>query len=266
METMDEFDAVMLGSGQAANPLSSAFTKAGKRVAVVERALVAGTCINYGCTPTKTMVASAQRAHMVRTAGELGIDVSGFQLNMKRVRQRKRDMVTSFRSGSERRFENGNPELIRGEASFAGPHEIQVKLNDSGKVRQIKAALIVIDTGTSPKIPSIEGLRDVPYLDNVSLMEVDKVPEHLLILGGGYIGLEFGQMFRRFGSRVTIIQSADRLLTREDRDVSDAVLQVLREYGINVLVNTKAQHFSQTNGNVNLEFSCQTLTGSHLLI
>src|SRR3954447_23521985 len=112
METMDEFDAVMLGSGQAANPLSSAFTKAGKRVAVVERALVAGTCINYGCTPTKTMVASARRAHEIRTASELGIEVSDFTVNMERVRQRKRDIVAQFRSGSEKRFESGSPELI----------------------------------------------------------------------------------------------------------------------------------------------------------
>jgi pyruvate/2-oxoglutarate dehydrogenase complex dihydrolipoamide dehydrogenase (E3) component len=267
METMDEFDAVMFGSGQAANPLSSAFTKTGKRVAVVERALVAGTCINYGCTPTKTMVASAQRAHMVRTAGELGIDVSGFQLNMKRVRQRKRDMVTSFRSGSERRFENGNPELIRGEASFVGPHEIQVKLNDSGKVRQIKAVLIVIDTGTSPKIPSIEGLRDVPYLDNVSLMEVDKVPEHLLILGGGYIGVEFGQMFRRFGSRVTIVEPSEHVLAHEDHDVAAALTQILREDGVEIVARAKVEAISGGSGRVRLQLKgTQILEGSHLLV
>ena len=267
MKTTDEFDAVMLGSGQAANPLSSAFVRAGKRVAVVERALIAGTCINYGCTPTKTMAASAQRAHMVRTAGELGINVSGFEVNMERVRQRKRDMVTSFRSGSEKRFANGSPELIRGEASFVSPHEIRVKLNDGGEDRRIQAELIVIDTGTSPRIPSIEGLRDVPYLDNASLMEVDEVPEHLLILGGGYIAVEFGQMFRRFGSRVTIIETSEHVLAREDDDVAAALMQILREDGIEIVTQAKVEVVSGASGRVRLQLKdAQVLEGSHLLV
>ena len=267
METIKKFDAVMLGSGQAANPLSSAFTKAGQRVALVERALVAGTCINYGCTPTKTMIASAQRAHQVRTAGELGIDVSGFQVNMERVRQRKRDMVKSFRSGSERRFESGSPKLIRGEASFVSPHEIRVRLNESGEEQRIRGELIVIDTGTSPKIPSIEGLKNVPYLDNVSLMELGEVPEHLLILGGGYIAVEFGQMFRRLGSQVTMVERSKHLLANEDDDVASALTQILQEEGVEVITDAEAAMVSDGNRSIRLQLkSGQTLEGSHLLV
>src|SRR6201994_2383551 len=129
----ERYDVLILGSGQAGNPLSSEFVKAGKRVALIERALVAGTCINYGCTPTKTMVASARRAYEVRNAGELGIDVSDFNVNLGRIRQRKRDIVAQFRGGSERRFATGSPELIRGEASFVGPREIRVRLNGGGE-------------------------------------------------------------------------------------------------------------------------------------
>jgi pyruvate/2-oxoglutarate dehydrogenase complex dihydrolipoamide dehydrogenase (E3) component len=267
MESIDQYDAVLLGSGQAANPLSSALTKAGKRVAVVERAQVAGTCINYGCTPTKTMIASAQRAHFVRTAGELGIDVPDFKVNMEQIRQRKRDMVTSFRSGSESRFDSGSPELIRGEAGFMSPYEILIKLNDGGKERRIEAALIVIDTGTSPNIPPIEGLNNTPYLDNVSLMELDKVPEHLLILGGGYIAVEFGQMFRRFGSRVTLVERGRHILANEDDDIAEALTKVLREDGLEVVTQAEAQTVVGGSGKIRLQLKGgKSFEGSHLLV
>ncbi len=236
-------------------------------MAVVERAQVAGTCVNYGCTPTKTMIASAQRAHMVRTAGELGIEVPDFQVNMEQVRQRKRDIVTSFRSGAERRFEDGNPELIRGEASFTSPHEIRVKLNGGGGERRIEAALVVIDTGTSPQTPPIEGLKDVAYLDNASIMELDTVPEHLLILGGGYIAVEFGQMFRRFGSQVTLVEKSQRILSNEDEDIAGALTQILEEDGIRIFTEAEAQSVAGDNGRIRLQLkSGETLEGSHLLI
>src|SRR3954451_14734209 len=166
MATNDRYDLLVLGSGQGGNPLAGKFSDAGKRAAVVERALVAGTCINYGCTPTKTMVASARRAYEVRNAGELGVDVSGFSVNLGRIRQRKRDIVAQFRGGSERRFATGSPELIRGEASFVGPREIRVRLNGGGE-RTLTATSVVIDTGLSPLIPGIPGLDKVRYLDNV---------------------------------------------------------------------------------------------------
>src|SRR3954453_3714439 len=233
MATNNHFDLLVLGSGQSGNPLAGQFSSAGKRAAVVERALVAGTCINYGCTPTKTMVASARRAYEVRTAGDLGVQVSDFKVNLDRIRQRKRDIVAQFRSSNERRFESGSPELIRGEASFVGPREIRVRLNGAGE-RTVSASAVVIDTGLSPLIPKIAGLDQVPYLDNVSLMELDQVPEHLVILGGGYLAVEFGQMFRRFGSKVTILQRGAHLLEGEDQDVSDALAGILREDGLDV--------------------------------
>jgi pyruvate/2-oxoglutarate dehydrogenase complex dihydrolipoamide dehydrogenase (E3) component len=267
MATNDHYDLLVLGSGQSGNPLSGKFSDAGKRAAVVERAFVAGTCINYGCTPTKTMVASARRAHEVRSAGELGVDVAaGFKVNLERIRQRKRDIVSQFRAGSERRFESGSPELIRGEASFIGPREVRVRLKEGGE-RTLTASVIVIDTGLSPLIPPIPGLDNVPYLDNVSLMELDAVPDHLVILGGGYLAVEFGQMFRRFGSEVTMLQKGPHLLEHEDEDVSDALAEVLRQDGIQILTGSEVDSVSGADGKVSVHVKGgERIAGSHLLV
>lgn len=266
MSSNEKYDAIVIGSGQGGTPLSLALAKAGMRTALIERTDVGGTCVNTGCTPTKTMVASARVAYLARRAADYGVHTTAISIDLKRVRQRKREVVERFRSGEQKLIEaTPNLDLIFGDARFTAPKAIEVKLKN-GSARNLIADKFFINTGTRTAIPKVDGLENVPFLDNASIMELDAVPEHLLILGGGYIGLEFGQMFRRFGSRVTIIQSADRLLTREDRDVSDAILQILREDGIDVLLSTKAQRVSQTNGNINLEFSGQTLTGSHLLI
>ncbi|MFL6446856.1 MAG: mercuric reductase [Bryobacteraceae bacterium] len=266
MANNDQFDLLVLGSGQSGNPLAGQFSRAGKRAAVVERALVAGTCINYGCTPTKTMVASARRAHEVRMASELGIEVPEFNVNLERIRQRKRDIVAQFRSGSEKRFESGSPELIRGDASFIGPHEVRVCLKDGGE-RTLSASAIVIDTGLSPLIPAIGGLDQVPYLDNVSLMELAKVPEHLLILGGGYVAVEFGQMFRRFGSRVTILQRGAHILEHEDDDVSDDLLEILRQDGVEVRLGSEVDAVAAANGAISVHIKGgESVDGSHLLV
>ncbi|MFL6415929.1 MAG: mercuric reductase [Bryobacteraceae bacterium] len=266
MATNDQYDLLVLGSGQSGNPLAGQFSDAGKRATVVERALVAGTCINYGCTPTKTMVASARRAYEVRSASELGIDVSDFKVNLERIRQRKRDMVAQFRAGNERRFESGSPELIRGEASFVGPREIRVRLNEGGE-RTLSASAVVIDTGLSPLIPPIPGLDQVPYFDNVSLMELDAVPEHLIILGGGYLAVEFGQMFRRFGSEVTILQRGAHLLEHEDDDVSDGLAEILRQDGIQILTESEADAVSGSKGKVLVRAKGgEQIEGSHVLV
>jgi pyruvate/2-oxoglutarate dehydrogenase complex dihydrolipoamide dehydrogenase (E3) component len=266
MATDNHFDLLVLGSGQSGNPLAGKFAEAGKRAAVVERALVAGTCINYGCTPTKTMVASARRAHEARTARELGIEIPEFKVNLERIRQRKRDLVAQFRAGSERRFEGGSPELIRGEASFVGPLEVRVTLNEGGE-RTLGASAIVIDTGLSPVIPKIPGLDGVPYLDNVSLMELASVPEHLIILGGGYLAVEFGQMFRRFGSKVTMLQRGAHILDREDEDVSDALAQILREDGIEIRTGSEADAVSATKDRISVHLTNgERVEGSHLLV
>ncbi|HZD46540.1 MAG TPA: mercuric reductase [Acidobacteriaceae bacterium] len=262
----DQYDVLILGSGQAGNPLSSDFVKAGRRVALVERAEVAGTCINYGCTPTKTMVASAQRAWQARHAREFGIDIGAVRVDMKQVRARKRKIVEQFRTSSEKRFASGQPELVRGEARFVAPKEIVVALKVGGE-RRMTADTIVIDTGESPTVPKIGGLAGVPYLDNVSLMEVDAVPEHLLILGGGYEAVEFGQMFRRFGSEVTLIERGKHLLGHEDVEISEAVETILREDGVTIETGAKAARVDGEPGaiTVHLEHG-KSISGSHLFI
>lgn len=269
MATTD-YGAIVIGAGQAGGPLATALAGAGHTVALIEREHVGGTCINEGCTPTKTMVASARVAYLARRAADYGVLTGPVTIDLAVVRQRKRDIVESFRGGSERRIkETKGVDLLDGEASFSGPRAINVRLR-SGEVRELRSDLIVINAGASPAIPALPGIDTVPVLTSTTIMELDAVPEHLLILGGGYVGLEFGQMFRRFGSRVTIVQRGPRLLGREDADVADAVAAILREDGIAVLTETTAQRAAQgDDGTITLTVQgpdgARTLTGSHLL-
>jgi pyruvate/2-oxoglutarate dehydrogenase complex dihydrolipoamide dehydrogenase (E3) component len=244
MEQTERFDAVIIGSGQAGKPLAVSLVGAGYRTALVERGDVGGTCINTGCTPTKTMVASARVSYLARRAADFGLKIGRITVDMERVRARKRSIVESFRGASEKRLEKAHVELIRGEASFTGPRELEVALLD-GEMRRLQAAQIFLDTGTRNLVPRIDGLEDIPYLDNESIMELDRVPGHLLIIGGGPIGLEFAQMFRRFGSRVTIIQRASQLLPREDGDIAEEILGILREDGITVMLDTHIEKVSR---------------------
>ena len=257
-----QYDAIVIGSGQAGGPLSKALARAGKRTALVEREHVGGTCINEGCTPTKTMVASARVAYLTRRAADYGVRTGRISIDMGRVRQRKRDIVDTFRSGSERRItRTPGVELLRGEARFVGPKTFS--LNGT----ELTAELIFLNVGARPGRPPLPGVETIPYLDSTSIMELDAVPEHLLVLGGGYVGLEFGQMFRRFGSEVTIVQRGPRLLAREDADVADAVADLLREDGITVLLNTDAVRVEPgINLVVHSAGAEQTLSGSHLLV
>jgi pyruvate/2-oxoglutarate dehydrogenase complex dihydrolipoamide dehydrogenase (E3) component len=235
----EHYDGIVIGSGQGGGPFAGALSKAGRKTAIVERGYVGGTCVNFGCTPTKTMIASAEAAYIARRGGDYGVVTGPVSVDMTRVRGRKRAIVELWRSGSEQGIQADGIELIRGQATFTGPHALDIPL-DSGEKRALTADLIVIDTGLSPVIPPVEGLAVLNPLDNASIMELDAVPERLIILGGGYIGVEFGQMFRRFGSEVTIIELAPKLVGREDRDISDALLAILREDGIEVLLNSRA--------------------------
>ena len=215
----EQYDVIVIGAGQAGGPLAGSFARAGRRTALIEAAHVGGTCINEGCTPTKTMVASARAAYLARRGADYGVETGAISIDMQVVRRRKRDIVQSWRSGSESYLQNDGVELIMAEAGFSGPRTVQAQLNSGGS-RELSAPQIFINAGARPAAPPLPGLNDVPSLDSTSIMELDVVPEHLLVLGGGYIGLEFGQMFRRFGSQVTIIQRGPRLLSREDADIA----------------------------------------------
>jgi pyruvate/2-oxoglutarate dehydrogenase complex dihydrolipoamide dehydrogenase (E3) component len=266
----DHYDAIIIGSGQAGKPLSITLAKAGWKTALIERSYIGGTCINYGCTPTKTMFNSARVAYLARRAADFGVHHGEVTVNMREVRQRKQRVVEEFReSGLKGIQKTDNLELITGNAKFIGPQEIEVQLND-GDARQLSADKIFINTGGRPAQPALEGIDSVPSMDSTSIMEVDELPEHLLVLGGGYIGLEFGQMFRRFGSKVTIIQRVGQLLGREDADVADAVLKVMEEDGIRVLLNTEAVSVRQGGTRIELIVRApdgeQTLSGTHLLV
>ena len=270
MSPQDQYQAIVIGSGQGGTPLSMALANAGLRTALIEREHVGGTCINEGCTPTKTMVASARVAYLARRGVSYGVHTGNIHVDMERVRQRKRDIVNSARNGSQRRLEKtANLELIFGEASFAGARSLLVRLKD-GSQRVLTGEKIFINAGARPSMPALDGLKDVPFLDSTSIMELEVVPEHLLVLGGGYVGLEFGQMFRRFGSRVTIVQSGRQLLDREDSDVADQVASIMKQDGIELLLNAKAIRVTKAGTQVHLTVCSGTdpfaLDGSHLLV
>ena len=264
-----KYDAIVIGTGQGGSPLAKRLARAGKRTAVVERAQVGGTCINVGCTPTKTMVASARIAYLARRAADYGVHVGQVSVTQTEVRRRKQGVVESFRDGGRKRLEQTpNLDLYFGHASFEGPHAVRIKLNEGGEHR-LTAPWIFVNVGCRPASPGIAGSDRIRVLDSTSIMELDETPEHLLVLGGGYIGLEFGQMFRRFGSRVTIVQRASQLLPQEDPDVAAEVKQILEEDGVDVLLDSQALEVSEEDGRLRLAIKTpvgtRTIGGSHLL-
>jgi pyruvate/2-oxoglutarate dehydrogenase complex dihydrolipoamide dehydrogenase (E3) component len=263
------YDVIVIGTSQGGRFLPVELAKAGQKVALIERDHLGGTCVNTGCTPTKTMVASARLAYQARRGAEFGVRVGLVSVDLAAVRERKRTIVAFAREDYASRLAQYGLDLIHGEARFTGPKTVEIALTDGG-TRQISAPVVVIDVGTRPKPPAITGTGDVAVLDSTSIMELDEVPEHLLILGGGYIALEFGQMFRRFGSEVTVIQRAARLMTSEDEDISDEVAAILREDGITVLTSSTAVRFEVAAGGrlsltVRTADGEQQLEGSHLL-
>jgi len=270
MPSANHYKAIVIGSGQGGTPLCQALAKAGWRTALVERENVGGTCINVGCTPTKTMVASGRVAYLARRGTEYGVRTGRIAIDMKRVRARKRDIVNLFRGGSQKRMESTkNLDLIFGEAKFMAAKAIQVRLKN-GSDRMLTADYIIINAGCRPAVPSLEGLQDIPYLDSTSIMELSAAPKHLLVLGGGYVGLEFGQLFRRLGSKVTVVHSRGQLLTAEDSDIAAEVAAILKQDGITVLLNSKAERVKKAGGQVSLTARLGTksriVSGTHLLL
>jgi pyruvate/2-oxoglutarate dehydrogenase complex dihydrolipoamide dehydrogenase (E3) component len=267
--TDEQYDAIVIGTSQGGRFLPVELAKAGQKVALVERGHLGGVCVNTGCTPTKTMVASARLAYQARRGAEYGLRIGPVAVDLAAVRERKRAMVAGARRNYASRLPQDRLDLIEGEAHFTGPKTVEIALTNGGR-RQITAPVVVVDAGTRPRPLAIPGAGDVPVLDSTSIMELDKLPEHLIVLGGGYIGLEFGQMFRRFGSEVTIIQTGPRLMMIEDEDVSDEVEAILREDGITILTSTTpVRAEAAAAGGLRLTVRAQDgerqVEGSHLL-
>jgi pyruvate/2-oxoglutarate dehydrogenase complex dihydrolipoamide dehydrogenase (E3) component len=265
MTDTHHYDAVVIGAGQGGVPLARALAQAGRKTALVERKHVGGTCVNEGCTPTKTMVASAKVAYLDRRSADYGVQNGPVSVDMQKVRQRKRDIVESFRSGNERRIEETEGlDLLMGEASFSGPKELGIHLNGKGETFPLTADEIFINVGARPANPPIEGLDSVPSLNSTMIMELDELPEHLLVLGGSYVGLEFAQMFRRFGSEVTVVQRGKQLMSREDTDVAEAVAEIIRQDGLEVLLEAQPQRVEPSD-NGEIELTVRTPEGERKL-
>lgn len=262
---MSRYDAIVIGSGQAGNPLAQKLADHGWTVALVEKEQLGGTCVNTGCTPTKTMMASAQIAHYARHAARWGVHVEAVSVDLPGVIARKDRIVSQSRSGIQKKIDaRKNLHLVRGQARFIQPRRIRV-----GE-QELESERIFINTGTRPALPRLEGLDRIDYLTNASIMQLSEVPAHLLVLGGGYVGLEFGQMFRRFGSQVTIVHRGDQILPREDADVSAELKKALEKEGIRFLLQASPTRVAKQNGRIALTLDtasgAETVSGSHLLV
>jgi pyruvate/2-oxoglutarate dehydrogenase complex dihydrolipoamide dehydrogenase (E3) component len=260
-----KFDAIVIGSGQAGKPLSYALADHGWKIAFIERAELGGSCINTGCTPTKTMVASAQVARYARDAERWGVRAGNVSVDLPAVVARQNKVVQGFRDSIQKRInDRPNIRLVRAHARFSGPHQVEA----GGET--FESEKIFIDTGTHPEIPEIAGIDSVPLLTNESIIELQELPKHLLVMGGGYIGLEFGQMFRRFGSHVTIIHRGERILPREDADITEALQKALEAEGISFELGAKTTSVENRSGEIALtcetKGGTKTVAGSHLLI
>ena len=262
---MTDYDAIVIGTGQSGPALTRRLAGAGQRVAIIERGRFGGTCINTGCTPTKTLVASAYAVHVARRGADYGFSTGEIKVDMKRVKARKDYVAGLSNKGVERSLKNlKNGTVYEGHARFVGPHEVEV----GGET--LRADKIFINVGGRASIPPIPGLDQIKYLTNSSMMDVDFLPRHLLVLGGSYIGLEFGQMYRRFGSEVTIVEIGSRLIPREDEDVSQAVAGFLDREGVHVELNAKCLNLSKRGDDIVMALDCEDgkreIAGSHLLI
>jgi pyruvate/2-oxoglutarate dehydrogenase complex dihydrolipoamide dehydrogenase (E3) component len=245
---MKKYDAIVIGAGQAGGPLAKKLALAGKKTVLIEKRFYGGTCVNDGCTPTKTMVASAKAAYMAGKSADLGVPVKKFSVNMPQIKKRKDDIVLRSRNGGLRAAEKTkNLDVLFGEATFTGDKTVSINLNN-GKKQTLQADLIFLNPGAQPFIPEIEGINDIEYLTSTTILDLDYVPEHLLVLGGNYIGLEFGQMFRRFGSKVTILEKSARIVLHEDEDISVEMQKILEAESIVIHNNTQAIRFKQKAG------------------
>ena len=263
---MKSFDAIIIGAGQAGPSLAGRLTAAGKTVALIERKLVGGTCVNTGCMPTKAMVASAYAAHLARRAGDYGVLLGGdIAIDMKRVHSRAAKVTHDARSGVERWLGSmENLTFMRGHARFTGPHEIEVNGENC------TAPGIFINSGGRAAMPDLPGVGSVTVLDNTDMVALDQVPRHLVVVGGSYVGLEFAQMFRRFGAEVTVVEKGSRLVAREDDDISDAIRDILEREGLEMRLDAECIGFEPEGENLRVGLHCarepRHVVGSHVLL
>ena len=257
------FDAIIVGAGQAGPPLAGRLTAAGQTVAVIERKLVGGTCVNSGCIPTKTLVASAHAAHTARRGADYGVGTGEVAVDMRKVKARKDEIMLDDRHGVESWLEGmDNCTLIRGHARFEDPHTIRV--DD----QILKADKVFLNVGGRAVVPDMPGLSDIDYMTNVGVLDLDTLPTHLVIIGGSYIALEFAQMYRRFGAPVTVVEKGPRLTSREDEDVSAAIKEILENEGIGIELNANAIAFRKRDDGfeVTPRDGADPIAGSHLLM
>ena len=261
-----QFDAIIIGTGQAGPPLAARFADAGMAVAIIERHKFGGTCVNTGCIPTKTLVASAYAAHVARRGAEYGFAVNGcVRVDMKRVKARKDEVAGRSNKGVEERLRGlKNCTVIQGHARFQSSRTVMV--NDE----VLEAGKIFINVGGRASVPAIQGVDDVPFLTNSSMMDLDFLPEHLVVVGGSYVGLEFAQMYRRFGSEVTIVEMGPRLIGREDQDLSEAVREILATEGIRIRPNAKCISLAKRDRRIIVGVDCDEdppeVSGTHVLL
>ncbi|MFC6191053.1 mercuric reductase [Dyadobacter subterraneus] len=265
-----KYDAIVIGSGQAGTPLSKKLAAAGMKTALIEKRWVGGTCVNDGCSPTKAMISSAKLAWSVANSEKLGIHVGGYTVDLHEILERKNEIVLRMRGNSEKGIlETENLDLIYGTATFTGEKEITVKLNN-GETQVLSADKFFLNVGEQPSIPEIEGIDKIDYLTSTSIMELDEIPEHLVIIGSGYIALEFGQMYRRFGSKVTILEQSERILHREDEDIADEICKIFKEEEIEIITDCKVELIKKEGGNITLflgvDQTSKNISCSHVLV
>jgi pyruvate/2-oxoglutarate dehydrogenase complex dihydrolipoamide dehydrogenase (E3) component len=257
-------DVIVIGTGQAGVPLAARLAEAGRATVIVEAGQLGGSCVNVGCTPTKTMVASARAAHVARGAGRLGVHTGEVRVDLGAVVDRKNAIVEQWRSGVRRRLERAGERLtlVEGKARFVSEREIEA----DGE--RYSAETVIVNVGARPRVPSsVKGLDTVAWLDSSGVMDVRELPTHLVIVGGGYIACEFGQMFRRFGSRVTILQRGEHLLAREDPEISEAIENAFRSEGIELVLNAEVTEVEERGGEIVVRGSSgRETSGSHLLV
>ncbi|QNL49664.1 mercuric reductase [Olivibacter sp. SDN3] len=268
---MKKYDVIIIGSGQAGNPLAMAMGQAGKKTLLIEKRLVGGTCVNDGCTPTKAMIGSGRIAWLASKSNDWGVHTGKVTSNLKAIKNRKDVIVASFRKGNIKGLKDTpNVELLMGTAHFVDKKKIEI-LTDDGKKTQAHADLIFINTGTIPQIPAIDGLKDCPYLTSTQILDLVEIPKELIIVGAGYIALELGQLYSRMGAKVTLLENGDVFLPKEDRDIAQSLYDILTEEGLTIELNAKINQVSQTkNKKITVSYrqskQHKELRGSHILI